>query len=483
MPLVPFAPWRPDVAHLNSSFASDVANVLLAYDSYIPFPELVPYSNAVSEQPIGGITVRDSAGSVHIFVGTATHLRKFNSSTRDWDDVSKAATTYSASVDERWRFKQFGNYVIAVNVNDAPQVYELGVSSTFDDLAGSPPNARHISIWGDQLALMNGPTVTWSDTDDITNWSTGNSGSQTFPDGGNIQGATDSTNPIIFQQRAIRAGTFVPGSSIVFTFQKIHDKRGAAAPYSICSRGEFAFFADSGAFYQIAPSGEIAPIGYEKVDRTIFGQIAGGNLASIYGEIDPFFTRVYFAVRVDSTNNAFDKLLIYDWNKGEWSQIDTEMDILLPLSSGTIGYTLEGLDDISASLDDLEFSLDSKVWQGGAPVMAAFDTDNKLGFFSGDNAEAILVTQELGDPGGQVMLVKEMYPVIDTNDVYVSVGCRFRRGDNVVWTGEGVPSANTGIVRKRCRSRFHRFKLRVPAGVVWSHAQGVNVKPQPMGMR
>lgn len=481
--LVNLAPWRPDVAHLNSQFTSDVSNVLLASSSYIPFPALAPYTNAATEQPVGGITVRDASGTNHIFIGTATHLRKFNSSTLDWDDVSKAATTYSASVDERWRFKQFGDYVIAVNVNNTPQVYELGVSTEFADLGGSPPNARYIAVWGDHLALMNERTVSWSDTDDISNWSTGNAGSQTFPDGGNIQGATDATNPIIFQKLAIRAGTFVPGSAAVFTFQKIHDQRGVAAPYSICSRGEFTFFADSGAFYRISPMGEIQPIGYEKVDRTIFGAIGGGNLASIYSEIDPFFTRVYFAVRVDSTSDAFDKLLVYDWNIGEWSQIDTEMDILLPLASGTIGYTLEDLDAISASLDDLEFSLDSRVWQGGAPVMAAFDTNNKLGFFSGDNAEAIITTQEMGDTSGQVLLIKECLPIVDTADVHVSIGSRFRRSDGVTWTQEATPSTNTGIVRKKSRARFHRFKLRIEAGATWTHAQAVDVKPQPMGMR
>src|SRR5690606_17025626 len=115
---------------------------------------------------------------------------------------------------------------------------------------------------------------------------------------------------------------------------------------------------------------------------------------------------------------------------------------------------------ISASLDALPYSLDSKVWQGGAPIMAAFDTDNRLGFFSGDAMEALLTTQEMGDTAGAVTLVKSILPVVDTGDVFVSIGARFRRGDTFVWSDEQEPSSNTGRIRKRSRSRFHKFKTR-----------------------
>lgn len=603
MTVLPFTDWLPDQASLNAPFVSDVQNVLCAAGFYIPFPLLASFSEAVDEAPLGGITIRESDGSVHIFIGTATKLYKLNTTTLGWDHVSKLAanqatngtfsadtdwtksagttiaagvatltnvatataalaqaqtvtagtvykivftvsgytegairprftggtavdgtsvsadgtstqyltavtgnttfnfittgetslnidnvtiqalTNYSATVDERWRFKQFGDFVVAVNINTAPQVYEIGTSTEFTDLGGSPPNSRHIAVWGDHLALMSERTVTWSDTDDITEWATGNAGSQTFPDGGVIQGSNDATNPIVIQKDAIRLGTFVPGSTVVFTFTKIHDKRGAAAPYSITSRGEYTFFADTGGFFRITPDGAIQSIGFEKVDRTIFGLIGGSELVSIYGEVDPFHTRVYFAVKINSTSDAFDRLVIYDWNLDKWTQIETEMEILFPLASGTIGYTLEGLDEISASLDALPFSLDSKVWQGGSPVMAAFDTSNMLGFFSGNNAEAIVTTQEVGATDGQLTMISSLYPVVDTDDVKVTIAARMKRGDTFTSTPELTPSTVTGRVDKLNTSRFHRFRVRIPAETVWSAAQGIDVETQPAGYR
>lgn len=489
MPVVPFARWRPDVATLNSQYASDVMNVLLAEQSYIPFPQFVPFSQAVAAQPLGGFSGRNSAGQVVIFIGTATKLYMLNTATLAWTDISKPATTYGATVDERWRFIQYGSYVVAVNVNDNPQVYQIGVSATFDNLAGSPPRARRVRVWGDFLALMGlsgfENRVHWSGLNDITMWTPGtnNCDFQDFPDGGDVQDGNDATNPIVFQKSAIRFGTFVPGSTEVFTFQKVHDKRGAVAPYAVASRGTFVFFIDNGAFFQIFTDGSLKEIGLEKVNRTVFGQIAGSNQVAIIGEVDPFFNRVYFAVQYGSTTSAYDRLIIYDWGVGEFTQITNSTNILFPLASGTVGYTLEGLDAVSASLDALPFSLDSRVWQGGAPVMAAMDANFKLGFFSGTNAEATLTTQELGDTSGMMTRVSEIMPMADTNTVYVSIGARNKRGDTRIWSAEGSPSSNTGIIRKKSRARFHQFKQRIPADVVWTHAQGLNVKTEPAGMR
>jgi hypothetical protein len=207
--------------------------------------------------------------------------------------------------------------------------------------------------------------------------------------------------------------------------------------YSIASREPLTILADSGGLFQLNSDGSIAPIGFEKIDRTVFSRMGGANLAGIYAEMDPFFNRYYLAVKY-SSSASFDRLIIYDWGIGEFTQISNTVGILFPLASGTLGYTPEGLSAVSASLDALPFSLDSKVWHRGAPVMAAIDATNKLGFYSGDNAEATVTTQEFGATAGALTRITEAMPVIDTQ------------------------STNTGIVRKRSRARYHSFRLRVP---------------------
>lgn len=484
-----FAPWRPDVAALKSQYASDVKNILYGDGVMIPMPALLAFSEQVGEQPLGGVTARKD-GLVHIFVGTATKLWKYNASDNDWDDVSQTGVTYGALVDERWRFKQFGDYIVAVNINDAPQYFEIGVSTEFADVPGNPPNARNLAIWGDHLALFAGRTVTWCDTDDLSNWSTGNAGSQTFPDGEDIQGSFDATNPIIVQRAAIRAATFVPGSDVVFTFTKVADKRGAISPYAVGTRAEFLFFADTSAFYQVSLAGEVVPIGFEKVDRFAFGLIGGNSANSVYCDVDPVRPRVYFAVKAGNVEaDTFDRLLVYDWQIGEWSKVETTLGILFPLAAGTIGQDLDT--DVPNSPDDEVLdsdapSLDSSIYDSGAPVMAAFDSDYRLGFFNGANAEALIETAEIGDITGQMRRITELYPAVDATDlsrIHVRVGARNRRSDNFAWTEEYSPSTNTGICRKRSRARFHKYRVRVDAGAVWNWLQGINDNAAPAGMR
>jgi hypothetical protein len=483
--LVPFAEYRPDVANLNAAYTDDVMNVLCSTASYIPFPDFAIFTSALASAPFGYFRAISSSGQVTTFAGTATKLWVLDNTTLTWTDVTKVAATYAANTDARWCFEQYGDYVIAVNINDNPQEFQLGVSTNFIDLAGSPPRASFVRAWGDFLALeqlsTNANRVHWSALNDIHGWTPGtnNSDYQDFPEGGVVQGSSRATNPLIILQRAIYLGTFVPGSSIIFTFVKIHEKRGAKSPYSIASRGDITFFADEGSIFQMGADGSIADIGFERVSRTIFGQVASSeHRGNGWGDRPVLFPLL---PDMDLTGSGtYTNILVYDWLLQKWTITEQVNTGIFP--SATAGYTLEGLDAIG-TLDALPYSLDSKVWQGGAPVLAAFDSSYRLGFFNGQAKEARITTQEMGDTTGMVTRVNAILPVIDTAAALVSIGKRFRRGDNFVWSAEAAQSTNTGIARKNSRARYHRFKVRIPASTVWLHAQGVDIKSAPAGSR
>lgn len=480
---VPFAPFRPDRAALNGKYATVATNVLVSPDGYIPFPGFAPFTDAVDTSVNGGITAIDSSGATHVFVGTDEKLFKLDTTDNSWDDVSQTATTYGSNDTAKWWFVQFGNYVVAGNINDAPQVFQLGTSTEFADLGGSPPNASGAAIWGgDYLALWAGDTVYWSDTNDITEWATGNSGSQQFPDGGDVMGSNSVTNPFIVQRDAIRRAEFMPGSLEVFAFQKIHDKLGAASPKSVCSRGSFMFFASYGAFYQLMADGTPVLIGDEKLDRTMFSQLSGSALRSIMGEVDPFFPRVYFSLKLAS-DTGYDTLLVYDWQKQEWSTAPSTGGILFPLASATLGYTLEQIGAIYGALENVPFSLDSNVWKGGAPIMGAMGADGRFGFFSGPPAEATLVTQEAGSETGQFTFINSLFPAVDTDQLTVSIGTRNRRQDEFTWGPELAPNEVTGAIDTIVEARFFAFRVKIAEGADWTKAQGIDVPGRPSGWR
>lgn len=485
--LLPFAEYRPDVANLNRSNATDeLLNVLPADGSYIPFPLTQQVTPALAAVPLGGIMARSSMGQVFIFLATSDKIYLASSNLSTWGDVSGA--TYSATTVAPWSATQFGDYVIFVNPNDNPQVFHLGHDTLFSDLAGSPPRARFVKVWGDFLALLhltNEPNkVHWSGLNDIENWTvgTGNSDVQVFPDGGVIQGSSETTNPVIFLERSIHIGTFVPGSLEVFTFTKVHDKRGAKSATSIATRGAYIFYTDEGGFYQIGLDGQMASIGLEKVDRTIFKTLTQANQRTIRGCVDPFHSRVYWAINLANGTN-YDRIIVYDWNLQKWTIAEASVSLLLAVASP--GYTLEDLDAID-DLDSLADSLDSQVWQAQAPRMGLVNEDNELCFLTGGAAAVTLTTQEFGATDGSVQRITEFYPVVDCDtlsEIDVSVGTRFLRSSSFTWSSVFNPSSNTGIARKNSRSRFHRVKIQIDSGATWNHAQGVNINPVPAGLR
>ncbi|GAA4667036.1 hypothetical protein [Bartonella pachyuromydis] len=479
----PVADYRPDVSVVNSSFTDTLVNVLPADGSYIPMPSATVISAPLEEKPLGCIAFRTSHG-VKIIVGGAQKLYSYDSQTRGWKNISQSDVSYQAHEENKWSFALFGETIIAVNKNDKPQVFNVRSSERFADLGGNPPRAGLVKVWGDFVCLMqltdHPNRIHWSGLNDATHWTVKdkNCDFQDFPDGEYVQGATESTNPVIFMRSAIYVGTFVPGSKIVFTFQKIQDKRGARSAGSIACHGSDSFFASDGGFYQMSADGQILPIGFEKVDRTVFSSFDKLALDSMQGVIDPIHNRVYWSLKGGNNKQT---TFVYDWGLQKWSTIQGDPFTLFAAFS--TGYTLEQLDEISTSLEGLQASLDSAVWQSGAPMLGGFDGHNRLVVFTGAPMEAILVSQEMGAPDGSFSFITKMFAEVDTLEGLLSIGERRLRNDKtpITWHKERVCSFITGAYHGRSRNRYHRFKLRIPEGETWKHITGFKVDLRPLG--
>ncbi|EJF78448.1 Uncharacterised protein [Candidatus Bartonella washoeensis] len=98
--------------------------------------------------------------------------------------------------------------------------------------------------------------------------------------------------------------------SISCLFQKIHDKRGARSSGAIACFGSDAFFAGDGGFYQIGSDGQLFPIGFEKVDRTVFSNFDKLALDEMQGVIDLVYNRVYWSLK---RSNNQQTTFVYDW--------------------------------------------------------------------------------------------------------------------------------------------------------------------------
>ena len=134
------------------------------------------------------------------------------------------------------------------------------------------------------------------------------------------------------------------------------------------------------------------------------------------------------------------------------------------------GATLESLDSISGSLDALSFSLDD-VSTASLAQLSAVNSAHKLGFFTGANLEATLVTAEKGGDGRRIF-VRGFRPITDAATVYGSVSARETAQAAASYSGETLVNA-IGMCPQRVSTRYARGKMRIPAGTSWTYALGI----------
>lgn len=475
---LPAGEWLPDVAEMDTStqegpIAAVARNVYPGANSYLPVPGAdTPYATALPAAPYGLYMAEKEAGSFDAFAGTQTKLYKYVAAA-----PVEVGSGYSVPDDELWAFAQFGNSLIATNITNGPQVFDIEAGSSFSALGGSPPAARYVDVIEDYVVLASLSTdafaIAWSDTNDATNWTTGNSGSQTFPDGGRVQNFSGAAG-LVIQERAVRQMIHTPGSAEVFQFSKVADARGTIAPYSLIRFGnEVGYLADDGFWF----AGE--NIGANKVNNFFFASVDRSRLFSVLGAIDPSRPIFYWLARTTAAA-TYDFGLMYNWKSRRWSELDA--DILMAANIATPGVTLEELGAAYPDLETVPYSLDSRVWQGGRPVFGIIDADYKLAFFEGDNLEATFETGERQfNPNGR-SLVRSVLPHVDTSSAVVAIGKRARLADARTWSSESSMQTS-GRMPVKSDGRYHRIRIRVPAGTTWTNLHGCDVDVSATGTR
>lgn len=484
--MIPFGEWRPDVSDTRAQHSKIATNVVPRGDGYGPFNSLSVLTTALPAACRGYFYARKSDGSVALFAGTSTKLYLLNNTDFTWGDVSKGAGSYSTlSATAQWQFTQFNNYVIATQANDVMQVFEMGASSAFADLGGSPPQAAYVTTVNRFLVasgLASYPyRVQWSGLNATTTWTSGTNQSdyQDLPDGGIVRGVGGGEAGLIFQEGAIRRMTYAPGSPVIFQIERISEDKGIYGPYSLVRSGDRVFFLSAQGFHVVTPGTYPQPIGKEKVDRTFLADLDRGNLQLLIGASDPRSTRVYWAYKSNSgTSGLFDKVIIYDWSLDRWSTANVSGEYIASLSQP--GITLENLDTLSSSLDALTASLDSYA-TSTVPELSAVNSDHKVAFFRGSYLEATIDTAEHSEEGARIF-IRGFRAITDAPTFYGSASHRENMKAAPTYSDESAAN-DQGFCPQRVSTRYSRGRVRIPSGTEWTFASGIEPDAAGQGAR
>lgn len=500
MAIIEVGEWLPDLPPLGNPGAIVADNVIPAANSYASFPSAVTAATGVGSRIQGSIFARDAANNIYNYVGDASALYRlvatsFTSATR------LVGGAYATPTDDYWEFVQWGETVIGVNGTngDTPQQISLG-GANFADLSGTPPKARHIAVINNFVVLGNCSDSTvgvqrvrWSAINNPTSWTVDAATLADFQDlpgdGGWVQKIVGGEQGgFVFQERAIWRMTFV-GSPTIFQFDKTKVGIGAYAPQSVVAYQGKMYFLGTDGFYMFDGSA-IVPIGQNKVDRTFFDELDNNYVYRVVGAIDPRRKLVMWAYPASgNTNGNPNRILVYHWALNRWSRITGDaggvgFNLQFLMSSAALGYTLDGLDALSSSIDALTITLDSAFYTGGQLNISGFNANNQLVTLNGSALPATVQTGEVNLVRARKAYVNEVWPLVEGNSASVQVAIISR---NVLTesysTGAAMSPTSAGFAEVRSTARYHRFQITTTAGTEFDNIQGVMVEPVDAGAR
>jgi hypothetical protein len=486
--IIPFGNYEPDKSRYTVGSTSVATNCLPVQDGWGPMPTLTTFTTALAAAPKGVTLVRTSTGGYQIYSGTTTNLYKLDTTAtpNTWTDVTRAAGgNYAVPPGDSWAWVRFRNDLVALNLTDAPQQIDVDVGTQFAALSGSPPNSRFGWVAGDFFVLGYNSSlpfrVRWGAFSSDTEWTlqTRGAGLQDIVNGGEVQGGIGSEDgAIIMQRNQILAMRKVVNVSAAFDFASVlNPYQGTIAPYGFAMGGEgLLFYPNENGFFQGV---EASPIGAERVDRWFFSSDADRDyLAEIKASIDPYNKICWFNYQKVGGAKA---LLGYNWQLDRWCYSDQNVSYITAIA--TAGITWDGLDSLYATIDDVSEPYDSRLFAGGRPTLAAFDSNNKLGTFTGSNAAVTLETADVQLVRGKRAFLKGARLLGDCSAFTLKVGTSEYPGGTVTWSSASSPHATTGICPFRSAGLFHRFRLEIPAGTTFTVVSGIETFEQDEGER
>jgi hypothetical protein len=395
-------------------------------------------------------------------------------------DTGTVVFTYTTPTNQRWRFTQFGNVIVAANGGNRLQGYNLDTSSTFQDLAADAPASRYVTVVRDFVVSgYIGSTfpnrVQWSALGDESSWAnsaTTQADFQDIPDGGSVVGVTGGEFGLVFLDRAIHRMSYA-GSPLVFQFDNISRNLGCYEANSIIQYGGTSFFLASDGFYA-CDGQQIIPIGNEKVNRYFYNDAEESLLNLMSVAVDPFRKLIVWSYA--STSSAVpDKLLIFNFQTNKWSSGTTSVSRVA--SSSSPAFTLEGM-DVFGNLEQILSSFDDRVWLGGKMQFAGVK-NAKIITFSGAPMTATIETGDIEVPGttSAITIAK---PIVDNGSGNVALFSRRLLNQQVVF-GSQVVADSENRVSIRGVGRYHRLQL-TPTGS-WTSAVGTDIDLNGLGTR
>ena len=458
MAFVKFGELLKDLPDYRNPGCLEANNVIPVGDGYKPFNTLEVVSDALDNRPQGLATLSSTDATIKVVAGDSSKLYLLNNAT--FNDVSKSGG-YTVSDLAQWSFTIFGNRIIASAIGQNIQSYEIGTSTEFADLVAL--QTKFVTTVKDFLVTgynaSQSQRVRWSAINDPTDFTVSQTTQSDFQDlvgdHGQLQMIKGGEYLVAFMERAIYRGDYV-GTPLIFQFTKVDSNIGVLKSGSVVQYGNVYYFLAEDGFYMFNGRSSV-PIGANKINKFFFNNFSTTYSDRISASVDPRNQLIVWAYPSNSSTGELDKAIMYNYVTQRWSTAD--IDVYLLGQAQTPGYTLEQLDTISSSIDALTLSLDSPFWSGSRFFLSGFNTDNKLGTFSGTPGTAKLLSSQL-ELEGRRSTLRNIRPIVSGGTTTVQTSSIDKQG-NTETLKSALSLTDSGDAPMRCTGRYHKVQLNI----------------------
>lgn len=494
---VPLGEFLPAFPKQNNPGCIVANNCIPAEGGYSPFPAAATKATTVtrSDASTASTFLAPVLGAQLFFRNDGTPIIAGGASqtlfVRSGSLATETATAAAVPDGDAWDFAQFNDFIIATTLaNDPYYLTDVDTDLVWSALPGGPPKAKFCERFADFLMLghiSGAPTrIQWSGFNNPAgSWAADRLTQAGFADldprMGEITAMVGGRYPMVFQQRGISLVQYV-GPPTVWQIALVSEDRGCIAPFSVATIGAQTYFLSQDGFY-VTNGSEFVPIGSQKVNKWFFETADNAEVSQTQAAVDWQNRAIVWLFRsIGST--VKDRILVYSWEQGRFSTATVTADWLV--GSRVDATTLEDLDALFATIEDVTPSLDSEVWMAGDRVLGAFISSGGLATYQTFNGPAMQADWELGafQPSpGQRAFVSEAQAVVEAEEWTMQIAAI--SADNAraeTYTAYGAPGVN-GAVPLRADGKEMRLAARLPAGSEWRRAQGVQLTFRGSGRR
>lgn len=400
---------------------------LYPYDEYYGCVKgKISYSaDAVVGTPRSGFNCRGTDGTRYSFIGTGTALYRLENN-KTMTDVSKAGGYTSGLAN--WAWAQYGDWVIATNGIDVPQVLKGMTAAAFEDLGGDPPIARYVLfknghlIFGytTEVGVIYPKRLQWSAYESIEDYvvslSTGAAREDLNDANGAITGLAHLGSMFaVGHEQSITVGYYSSGQYYPFAFAINKIPNIGAIENTMISIGDEILFWSEKDIHRFNGT-TYTDIGIG-VRHTILSALDTANYYRITTSHNVKGGIVMWAhTSISSADGTPNIILVYNYRNPKYSKINLRVACIFNVWTGA--WDMDSMDSVYPNVDVIAIDFDSNFWRANTPLIGVVDPDDSKVY----TLDGIALTGqvETGDlDTGTVNLIRRIRPMIQNPDTGV----------------------------------------------------------------